>query len=151
MPPKNNVLVIGGAGYIGSHTTPALNEADYTTAVYDNFSACHRDACCGAHLVEGARGLRPDIKTYGTDYDTPDGTCISNYIHETDRRPGDPARLVANPQVARTMLSWTAPSNRLYKTHGTMPKPTSRDHIHKWPDCRRATLHHPKSTRPTGA
>lgn len=50
---NKNVLVVGGAGYIGSHTTLALQEAGFTAVVYDNFSAGHRDACFGAHLVEG--------------------------------------------------------------------------------------------------
>ena len=50
---RKNVLVVGGAGYIGSHTTLALNEAGYRTIVYDNFSAGHRDACFGDDLVEG--------------------------------------------------------------------------------------------------
>lgn len=50
---NKNVLVVGGAGYIGSHTTLALQEAGYCAVVYDNFSAGHRDACFGAHLVEG--------------------------------------------------------------------------------------------------
>jgi UDP-glucose 4-epimerase len=47
------ILVVGGAGYIGSHTTLALNAAGYETVVYDNFSSGHRDACFGTHLVEG--------------------------------------------------------------------------------------------------
>ncbi|MEH6645940.1 UDP-glucose 4-epimerase GalE [Sulfitobacter sp.] len=50
---NKNVLVVGGAGYIGSHTTLVLQEAGYTAIVYDNFSAGHRDACFGADLVEG--------------------------------------------------------------------------------------------------
>ena len=29
-------------------------------------------------------GKRSDIKIYGTDYDTPDGTCIRDYIHVED-------------------------------------------------------------------
>ena len=304
------ILIVGGAGYIGSHTTLALNEAGFKTVVYDNFSTGHRDACFGHNLVEGdladtdkltetlkahnvvcvvhfaalieagqsvitpvpffennvagtlsllkamqatgvsrlvfsstaavygnrtdgelltedlprapinpygdskamvevilescatahglqsialryfnasgadpegrtgerhdpethliplviqaARGQRPQIKIYGTDYDTPDGTCIRDYIHvadlasghvaavknllesenagfrainlgtgsglsvrevvdavahisrknfpveETKRRPGDPARLVANADKARNVLGWTA-------------------------------------------
>ena len=53
MPNPKNVLVVGGAGYIGSHTTLALTDAGYTTVVYDNFSSGHRDACFGDHLVEG--------------------------------------------------------------------------------------------------
>ncbi|MDP6542451.1 MAG: UDP-glucose 4-epimerase GalE [Phycisphaerae bacterium] len=102
-------------------------------------------------------GKRPDIKIFGDDYDTPDGTCIRDYIHvcdladahllaagaiepgeikvynlgngegfsvreviETcrevtgceipaevvDRRPGDPARLVASSQKAIDELGW---------------------------------------------
>lgn len=50
---NKNVLVVGGAGYIGSHTTLALREAGYHAVVYDNFSSGHRDACFGADLVVG--------------------------------------------------------------------------------------------------
>lgn len=31
-----------------------------------------------------ALGLRPQISIFGTDYDTPDGTCIRDYIHVSD-------------------------------------------------------------------
>jgi UDP-glucose 4-epimerase len=34
--------------------------------------------------VETALGLRPKLDVYGTDYPTPDGTCIRDYIHVTD-------------------------------------------------------------------
>ena len=34
--------------------------------------------------VETALGLRPQLDIYGTDYDTPDGSCIRDYIHVTD-------------------------------------------------------------------
>jgi UDP-glucose-4-epimerase GalE len=50
---RQTVLIVGGAGYIGSHTTLALKEDNYETVVYDNFSTGHRDACFGDHLVEG--------------------------------------------------------------------------------------------------
>ncbi|MGJ8598194.1 UDP-glucose 4-epimerase GalE [Sulfitobacter sp.] len=50
---NKNVLVVGGAGYIGSHTTLALKAAGFTPVVYDDFSAGHRDACFGDYLVEG--------------------------------------------------------------------------------------------------
>ena len=36
------VLVIGGAGYIGSHTTIALKESGHEPIIYDNFSTGHR-------------------------------------------------------------------------------------------------------------
>jgi len=34
--------------------------------------------------VATALGLRPQMDVYGTDYDTPDGTCIRDYIHVSD-------------------------------------------------------------------
>jgi UDP-glucose 4-epimerase len=34
--------------------------------------------------VETALGLRPKIELFGTDYPTPDGTCIRDYIHVSD-------------------------------------------------------------------
>ncbi len=55
--------------------------------------------------VETALGMREKIDVFGTDYDTPDGTCIRDYIHVSDlarahldalaylRRGGEPATL----------------------------------------------------------
>lgn len=34
--------------------------------------------------IQAAMGKRSEIKIYGTDYDTPDGTCIRDYIHIDD-------------------------------------------------------------------
>ncbi len=42
-----NILVAGGAGYIGSHTVRALRAAGHTTLVFDNFSTGHRDLVLG--------------------------------------------------------------------------------------------------------
>jgi UDP-glucose 4-epimerase len=116
-------------------------------------------------------GLRPSITVFGTDYDTPDGTCIRDYIHILDlgkahvlafeylvqggrsvvcnlgtgkghsvreviqvveevtglkvpviygeRRPGDPARLVANPAFAKNTLGWEAEYKELKDTVST--------------------------------
>ena len=40
------------------------------------------------HLIkvasETALGMRPSLDVYGTDYETPDGTCVRDYIHVTD-------------------------------------------------------------------
>jgi UDP-glucose 4-epimerase len=40
------------------------------------------------HLIkvaaETALGLRPQLQVFGTDYPTPDGTCIRDYIHVSD-------------------------------------------------------------------
>ncbi len=35
-------------------------------------------------VLQTALGQRPDIKVFGTDYPTPDGTCIRDYIHIAD-------------------------------------------------------------------
>src|SRR5580765_7128737 len=37
-----NVLVAGGAGYIGSHTVKRLREAGHFPVIYDNLSRGHR-------------------------------------------------------------------------------------------------------------
>ena len=38
MQPVGNILVIGGAGYIGSHVVKALLENNFAVPVYDNMS-----------------------------------------------------------------------------------------------------------------
>jgi UDP-glucose-4-epimerase GalE len=35
-------------------------------------------------VLQTALGQRPAISVFGTDYDTPDGTCIRDYIHVAD-------------------------------------------------------------------
>lgn len=35
-------------------------------------------------VLDAAAGVRPEIVVHGDDYDTPDGTCIRDYIHVTD-------------------------------------------------------------------
>ncbi len=35
-------------------------------------------------LTQTAAGIRPVLTVYGDDYDTPDGTCIRDYIHVSD-------------------------------------------------------------------
>jgi len=38
-----NVLVAGGAGYIGSHTVKRLKEAGHSPVIFDNLSRGHRE------------------------------------------------------------------------------------------------------------
>ncbi|MCF7974703.1 MAG: UDP-glucose 4-epimerase GalE [Phycisphaerae bacterium] len=35
-------------------------------------------------IIQAAMGKREDIKVFGADYDTPDGTCVRDYIHVED-------------------------------------------------------------------
>lgn len=41
-----------------------------------------------SHLIplifQAVKGERPNIAVFGTDYDTPDGTCIRDYVHVSD-------------------------------------------------------------------
>jgi UDP-glucose 4-epimerase len=131
------------------------------------FNACGATQRCGecrsreTHLIPialaAALGQRERLDLFGTDYDTPDGTCIRDYIHvadiaqahilvlqslermhstaynlgngdgysnlqvidavrevtgrrfevrAADRRPGDPARLLADSSKIRRELGW---------------------------------------------
>jgi UDP-glucose 4-epimerase len=49
------ILVIGGAGYIGSHTARALRRHGHDVIIFDNLSAGHR------HLAEGFELIEADI------------------------------------------------------------------------------------------
>ncbi|TFG62256.1 MAG: UDP-glucose 4-epimerase GalE [Spirochaetales bacterium] len=57
---KNNVLVIGGAGYIGSHVVLALLKSGYGVTVFDNFSTGRRE-----NLFPEAGLMEGDIRRYG--------------------------------------------------------------------------------------
>jgi len=47
------VLVIGGAGYIGSHTAHALKRRGYEVIIYDNLVAGHAELAQGFELIVG--------------------------------------------------------------------------------------------------
>jgi UDP-glucose 4-epimerase len=55
--------------------------------------------------VETALGLRPRIEVFGTDYETPDGTCIRDYIHVSDlvRAHSDSLRHLRNGGASVTL------------------------------------------------
>ena len=58
-----NILVTGGAGYIGSHVARDLEENGYRAIVLDNLSEGHREACRGSTLVQGSIGDGAALKT----------------------------------------------------------------------------------------
>jgi UDP-arabinose 4-epimerase len=72
----------------------ATSNLRFTALRYFNASGADPDGELGenhepeTHLIplvlQAAYGLRPSIKIFGTDYPTPDGTCIRDYIHVHD-------------------------------------------------------------------
>ena len=50
---KSTILVVGGAGYIGSHMVLDLLRADYTVVTLDDLSRGHRELLPGGEFVEG--------------------------------------------------------------------------------------------------
>jgi UDP-glucose 4-epimerase len=44
-------------------------------------------------IMEGATGIRSEVRIFGDDYDTPDGTCIRDYVHVSDLAAGHAAAL----------------------------------------------------------
>jgi UDP-glucose-4-epimerase GalE len=57
-----NILVTGGAGYIGSHTANAIERSGHTSIVLDNLSAGHRWAVGSRTLVEADLSDRLSIQ-----------------------------------------------------------------------------------------
>jgi UDP-glucose 4-epimerase len=44
-------------------------------------------------IMEAACGIRDEVQLFGDDYDTPDGTCIRDYVHVSDLAAGHAAAL----------------------------------------------------------
>jgi len=76
------------------HYQSRAGKVAFASLRYFNTCGAGKEATIGedhrpeSHLIpltiQAAMGKRGDIKIYGTDYDTPDGTCIRDYIHIDD-------------------------------------------------------------------
>lgn len=65
---KEKILVTGGTGYIGSHTTVELQNAGYDVVIIDNLSNSNRNVLDG---IEAITGIRPTfVEGDCTDFDT---------------------------------------------------------------------------------
>ena len=53
---KGKILVTGGTGFIGSHTTVELQQAGYEVVIIDNLSNSNVDVLDG---IERITGIRP--------------------------------------------------------------------------------------------
>ncbi len=60
---KETVLVSGGAGYIGTHTTVALIEAGYDVVIIDNFSNSEPSAIEGVEKIVGRKLAFEEVDT----------------------------------------------------------------------------------------
>ncbi|MDR0646770.1 MAG: UDP-glucose 4-epimerase GalE [Elusimicrobiota bacterium] len=65
----SNILVVGGAGYIGSHTIRVLKDKGYFPVVYDNLSKGHKKAVRGFPFVKGDLGNKKKLKNIFKKYD----------------------------------------------------------------------------------
>lgn len=95
--PRNPVNVYGRTKLMVEDMLALLHERgqlDYIALRYFNAAGADPDGLLGeshpheTHLIpivlEAASGKRPEIKMYGDDYPTPDGTCVRDYIHIYD-------------------------------------------------------------------
>jgi UDP-glucose 4-epimerase len=63
-----NVLVAGGAGYIGSHAVKSLMKSGFTPIAFDNLSRGYRDAVLCPDFVEGDLRNIDDIRSIFKSY-----------------------------------------------------------------------------------
>ncbi len=74
--------------------TAQASNLNYVALRYFNVAGADLETRIGqatpkaTHLIkvccEAACGKRPNVSIFGTDYDTPDGTCVRDYIHVDD-------------------------------------------------------------------
>jgi UDP-glucose 4-epimerase len=65
---KPAILVVGGAGYIGSHMVLDLLRAGYPVVTLDNLSRGHRELVPGGEFVAGDMGNPEDLRQVFADY-----------------------------------------------------------------------------------
>lgn len=95
--PQLPVSVYGKTKLAIEHMIQSYHKAyglSYVTLRYFNASGADASGLIGeehnpeTHLIplaiQAAKGERAALRLFGTDYDTPDGTCVRDYIHVTD-------------------------------------------------------------------
>ena len=87
------IAYLARLGHSAGHAH-GLTSAQWTALRYFNAAGADPDGEIGEahdpefHLIplvlEAGLGKRPPVKVFGTDYPTPDGTAIRDYVHVTD-------------------------------------------------------------------
>ena len=85
-----SIIVLGGAGYIGSHAAKALSRAGHAVTVFDNLSTGHRDAARFGRFVEGNLRRRQDLDDlFGQEkFDAVMHFAACCYVGESVEQPG---------------------------------------------------------------
>ncbi|ACL70813.1 UDP-glucose 4-epimerase GalE [Halothermothrix orenii] len=85
-----NILVTGGAGYIGSHVVKSLFEAGYNVVTLDNLEKGHREAVLGGEFIKGDLKDRELLDSIMKDYEI-DGVihlAAHSLVGESMENPG---------------------------------------------------------------
>lgn len=76
------------AGYHSAHGIKSISLRYFNAAGADSSGDIGEDHSPETHLVpivlKTALGLRQRLNIFGTDYPTPDGTCVRDYVHVSD-------------------------------------------------------------------
>jgi UDP-glucose 4-epimerase len=84
------IMVVGGAGYIGSHMVKALKQAGKDVLVVDNFSTGFRSAVAGCEIAEVDIADKQALARVFATYDIQTVMHFASYIQvgESVRKPG---------------------------------------------------------------
>jgi UDP-glucose 4-epimerase len=65
---SQHILIVGGAGYIGSHVNKRLSQQGYRTVIFDNLSRGHRESVKWGKFVEGDTGAIGQVRSLFSKY-----------------------------------------------------------------------------------
>lgn len=99
---KMNVLVVGGAGYIGSHMVWQLGQFGVRVVVLDDLSSGHADAVLGTDLVQGSMADMALLDRVFAAHRFDAVMHFASFI-QVGESVADPAKYYAN-NVANTLL-----------------------------------------------
>lgn len=95
------ILVVGGAGYIGSHVNKMLNQAGYQTIIIDNLSRGCADTIVSGTFIEGDIADTPFLNQFFEQYSIDAVMHFAAYI-DVGESIDDPAKYYQN-NVAHTL------------------------------------------------